>query len=213
MITLGRILTPTPGTHSGEPGVGFTGQRCLWAQQGWQHQEEGISLLTGGVPLPGTACCSEPDPGPAATAITGLTQGAVECSPRQEEAPGGAAFIFLFKNIFLATHNGWHAGSFFPDQGWNPCPLQWKAQSPNHWTAREVPVPPLFLTVAHGCHGPSPPLHVCVTQSKVGAGVPSRHPIPPSLALAWIPAVLDLISCGLLPRKPAVWLCGSWQVG
>ena len=27
---------------------------------------------------------------------------------------------------------------FFPDQGLNPCPLQWKC-SPNHWTARDSP--------------------------------------------------------------------------
>ena len=32
------------------------------------------------------------------------------------------------------------AGSWFPDQEMNPCPAAVEAQSPNHWTAREVPV-------------------------------------------------------------------------
>ena len=30
-------------------------------------------------------------------------------------------------------------GILFPHQGWNPCSLQWKLKSPNHWTPREVP--------------------------------------------------------------------------
>ena len=36
------------------------------------------------------------------------------------------SFFFFEEEVLyfiLATH---HVGSYFPDQGWNPCPLQWK---------------------------------------------------------------------------------------
>ena len=29
---------------------------------------------------------------------------------------------------FFFSHTAWHAGSQFPDQGWNPCSLQWKCR-------------------------------------------------------------------------------------
>ena len=40
-------------------------------------------------------------------------------------------FLFIFMNLkilffFLFDCTTWHAGSEFPNQGWNPCPLQWK---------------------------------------------------------------------------------------
>ena len=39
---------------------------------------------------------------------------------------------------FFATRATWEVCEIlFPDQGLNPCPLQWK-QSLNHWTASEV---------------------------------------------------------------------------
>ena len=28
--------------------------------------------------------------------------------------------------FFFFGHTMWHLGSWFPDQGWNPCPLHWK---------------------------------------------------------------------------------------
>ena len=39
-------------------------------------------------------------------------------------APPGKPRFSLFFKIFWLHHS--HAGSYFPDQGWNPCPLQWK---------------------------------------------------------------------------------------
>ena len=38
--------------------------------------------------------------------------------------------IIIFLIYFLATR---HVGSYFPSQGMNLCPLQWKC-SLNHWT-------------------------------------------------------------------------------
>ena len=43
-------------------------------------------------------------------------------------------FISFF---FLAIHALPQVGSWFPDQGWNPCLLRWKC-SLNHWTTREI---------------------------------------------------------------------------
>ena len=37
---------------------------------------------------------------------------------------GGDISHILF--LFLFGCTAWHAGSWFPDQGLNPCPLQWK---------------------------------------------------------------------------------------
>ena len=44
--------------------------------------------------------------------------------------------FYLF--FFLAIHALRQVGSWFPDQGWNPCLLRWKC-SLNHWTTREIP--------------------------------------------------------------------------
>ena len=44
-------------------------------------------------------------------------------------------------SFFFFGHAVWYAGSKFPDQGLNPCPLQ----SSNHWTAWGVPSPYLFF--------------------------------------------------------------------
>ena len=44
-------------------------------------------------------------------------------------------FIFLFYLFGPAVQ---HAGSEFPDQRSNLCPLQWKPGVLTHWTAREV---------------------------------------------------------------------------
>ena len=33
--------------------------------------------------------------------------------------------IFFF---FCLGRTAWHVGSYFPDQAWNPCPLQWKCK-------------------------------------------------------------------------------------
>ena len=40
--------------------------------------------------------------------------------------------LYFLKFIYCAK---WLAGSWFPDQGSNLCPLKWK-----HWTARECPI-------------------------------------------------------------------------
>ena len=42
--------------------------------------------------------------------------------------------------LFFFGYTVWHAGSWFPDQGLNPCPPAVEARSPNHWTAREFPL-------------------------------------------------------------------------
>ena len=37
--------------------------------------------------------------------------------------------MLCIANFFLLEEGGqaeWHAGSQFPDKGWNPCSLQWK---------------------------------------------------------------------------------------
>ena len=34
--------------------------------------------------------------------------------------------------FFSFDHTAGHAGSYFPDQGWNLSPLQWKHRGPNH---------------------------------------------------------------------------------
>ena len=44
-------------------------------------------------------------------------------------------------HAFIYAYTPRHAGYWFPDQGSNLCPLQWK-QSPNQWTAREFPSGP-----------------------------------------------------------------------
>ena len=52
-----------------------------------------------------------------------------------------------------------HVGSYFPDQGLNPHPLQWK-HSLNHWATRKVPE----ITFLNACFTPrysiKPPMHV-----------------------------------------------------
>ena len=35
-------------------------------------------------------------------------------------------FLFSFPSFFLFGYTVWPVGSYFPDQGLNPCPLQWK---------------------------------------------------------------------------------------
>ena len=47
-------------------------------------------------------------------------------------------FDFLFVCLLFFGHAVRHVRSYFPDQGWNLYPLQWK-QSLNPWTTREVP--------------------------------------------------------------------------
>ena len=34
-------------------------------------------------------------------------------------------YLFIFKFYYIFGHTVWHAWSYFPDQGSNPCPLQW----------------------------------------------------------------------------------------
>ena len=41
--------------------------------------------------------------------------------------------------IYFFNHATRYVGSQFPDQGSNPCSLQWKPWSPNHWTTSEFP--------------------------------------------------------------------------
>ena len=48
--------------------------------------------------------------------------------------------IFLFYLFF--SHATWHAGSQFPNEGWDPHPLQWPCRVSNHQATREV----AFLT-------------------------------------------------------------------
>ena len=60
---------------------------------------------------------------------------------RQEPLETACSLPFFF--FFFGLTAG-HTGSYFPDQGLNPCPLQWK-RSLNHWTTREVPLPFFFL--------------------------------------------------------------------
>ena len=46
--------------------------------------------------------------------------------------------ISYFISLFFFGHALQRVGSWFPDQGWNPCLLRWKC-SLNHWTTREAP--------------------------------------------------------------------------
>ena len=50
---------------------------------------------------------------------------------------------FLSFFIFFG-HAIWLTGSWFPNQGSNPCLLRWKC-SLNHWTTREIPKPLISL--------------------------------------------------------------------
>ena len=43
----------------------------------------------------------------------------------------------LLHPFFFSCPTSWHVGSYFTSQWSKLGPLQWKAQSPNHWTARE----------------------------------------------------------------------------
>ena len=55
-------------------------------------------------------------------------------------------FIYLLTYL-LNGRTVWHAGSLFPDQGSNPCPLHWKRGV--HWMAREVPIASLHPIRLH----------------------------------------------------------------
>ena len=59
--------------------------------------------------------------------------------------------IILYLFFFFFPQTAWRVGSSFPDQGLNPCPLQWKCRL-NHWTAREVPRTSFYH---HHCHADS----------------------------------------------------------
>ena len=49
---------------------------------------------------------------------------------------GDRTFLFIF-----VGRSTWHVTSEFPDQGLNPCPLEWKC-SLNHWPTRKAPPTP-----------------------------------------------------------------------
>ena len=51
---------------------------------------------------------------------------------------------WYFIVLFLPAY---HAGSSFPNQGLNLCPLQWK-QSPNHWTTRWFPLQVVLICIS-----------------------------------------------------------------
>ena len=78
---------------------------------------------------------------------------------------------WIFKKNF--GHATWHSGSYFADQGSNPCPLQ----SLNHWTARGVPLAWMFS--AHSKLVRRLPL--LFTNEETEAGVPP--PTPTSVQL------------------------------
>lgn len=66
-----------------------------------------------------------------------------ETIPQQNQQLVSCEFCFLLLFFFfLLCHPA--CGSWFPDQGWNSCSLQWK-QGPNHWTARELPLKVRFF--------------------------------------------------------------------
>ena len=48
--------------------------------------------------------------------------------------------------LFIFGHTAQPAGSSFPNQGSNLCPLQVEGQSSDHWTMREVPRASRFRT-------------------------------------------------------------------
>ena len=45
--------------------------------------------------------------------------------------PSDSDCIGLSENLyfFILGHIEWHVEAYFPDQGLNPCPLQWKVES------------------------------------------------------------------------------------
>ena len=63
--------------------------------------------------------------------------------------------IFFFK-FGCATRQ---VGSYFLDQGWNMCPLQWKCRGLNHWTTREVPMRATLNILEH--------VHLCKSDLNV----------------------------------------------
>ena len=62
--------------------------------------------------------------------------------PRQEQGSGfpflSPQMFFFFKLFLIFGCVTWHVGSYFPDQGSYPCPLQWTLRVSTTWTAREV---------------------------------------------------------------------------
>ena len=68
--------------------------------------------------------------------------------------------------FFFLCLNAWHAESWFPEQGLNLCPLQWKeARSPNCWTAWGFPMCTFKGLVPHFSHGDVPPSFLLILLS------------------------------------------------
>ena len=73
--------------------------------------------------------------------------------------------------------------SQLPNQGSNPCPLQWK---PNRWTAR-IPRAYIFNKLPDGTKAACPRTTLEIVKSE-RAGFVSRVTVSFSQNLAWIPA-------------------------
>ena len=54
--------------------------------------------------------------------------------------------------LFFVSSVAWHAGSWFPEQGSNPCPLQWKHRVlPPGWPGKSQIFPKLIWNVSPTC--------------------------------------------------------------
>ena len=111
-------------------------------------------------------------------------------------------FFFLFFFFALATLQ--HVGSQLPNQGLNPCPLDWKLRV-NHWTTREVP------QVLHSNHSLSSstflplvsvPL-LCKTSAQINPIIHLCSRIP-ATDYYWrkITPSLEWYNCRLVPNVP-----------
>ena len=66
-------------------------------------------------------------------------------------APQCISAFLNFPGPFFFGRTLWLAGSYFPDQGFQPEPPAVEAQSPNHWTTRKFSV--LLNTAFRNPHG------------------------------------------------------------
>ena len=109
----------------------------------------------------------------------------------------------VFLNLFLIFGCvTWHSGSYFPDQGSYPCPLQWTLRVSTTWTAREVPnksfkkefcgsPSSLLEQTGHGCVCSRPasrdPSHLQdaqITRNTLCLATPTNPARPPSFPRA-----------------------------
>ena len=65
---------------------------------------------------------------PSLSRVPHLLSFPVLCFPSSLLPPEQLTYLptALYLTCFCLCHAMWHAGFWFPDQGWTPCPLQWK---------------------------------------------------------------------------------------